>query len=143
MTPEEKFHSYYVPEPNTGCWLWTGAQSRGYGQMRIGYAKMYAHRFSYRLYNGPLADGLFICHKCDVRRCVNPQHLFQGTNQDNQIDCLKKRRFSRLVLSDDDVRDIRKIAAETKITNRALAKIYDVNHGLINAIINRKSWKHL
>lgn len=66
------FHERHMPEPNTGCWLWLGP-SKGYGYG--GHGSDYAHRVSYRLFKGPIPDGLTIDHLCSQRSCVNPAHL--------------------------------------------------------------------
>lgn len=79
-----------------GCWLWPGETTEaGYGRVRIGRRFIKAHRLSYRLLVGPLPDGLVICHRCDVRACINPAHLFVGTQADNVRDALEKGRFRR------------------------------------------------
>ena len=76
-----------------GCWLWTASVvSDGYGQMWLGRTMVRAHRLSYEIHKGPVPKGLFVCHRCDVPRCVNPDHLFVGTNQDNQRDSASKGR---------------------------------------------------
>lgn len=84
------------PEPNTGCWLWCGCYSDDYGMMRpLGLAQPdKAHRIAYRLFVGPITDGLYVCHHCDVTECVNPDHLFLGTAKDNAQDAMRKGRYA-------------------------------------------------
>ena len=78
------------------CWLWSAALNEaGYGVFGVGKQTDKAHRISYRLTHGEIPKGMFICHHCDVRNCVNPKHLFAGTNRDNVKDMLKKGRGSK------------------------------------------------
>lgn len=82
-------------EKGPGCWLWTGAKnSRGYGQTASGLKgkSKLAHRASYEHFYGPIPDGLYVLHRCDVPHCVNPQHLFVGTAADNMQDAVRKGR---------------------------------------------------
>jgi hypothetical protein len=86
FTDREKslFEARYIPEPNTGCWLWIGAATNGYGNFKIRDGlTYYAHRLSYMHHVGPIPNGLVLDHKCRVSHCVNPEHLeavTQGTN---------------------------------------------------------------
>jgi len=82
------------PEPMTGCWLWMGScGNSGYGKLSIGHSqRISAHRASYALFNGPIEDNACVLHKCDVRTCVNPDHLFLGTKADNTQDMVRKGR---------------------------------------------------
>jgi hypothetical protein len=86
----------YVIKNNDGCWGWSGTlTNKGYGQIRMGSLKpnrIDAHRASWLIHNGSIADGLFVCHVCDVRTCTAPNHLFLGTQKDNIRDMLKKGR---------------------------------------------------
>lgn len=92
------FESMFIPEPNSGCWLWLGGLSpRGYGNKRLpkseGQRTRIASRVAYHIYKGPVPDGMFVCHTCDVRSCVNPDHLWLGTNSDNIRDARDKGRL--------------------------------------------------
>ena len=93
------------------CWIWTGAKLKsGYGQLKISKKRTIAHRVSWELVNGPIPEGLICCHKCDNPSCVNPNHLFIGTNKDNCDDRIKKGR-SNTALGD-------KCGSRTKIELR-------------------------
>lgn len=75
------------------CWPWTGGRySTGYGRMSMGRKKTGAHRLAWAIANGPIPDGLVICHTCDNPPCCNPAHLWAGTNQDNTADRVAKGR---------------------------------------------------
>jgi hypothetical protein len=88
----KRFNQKYT-EKESGCWIWTGSISpTGYGRITNNGNQHQAHRISYKIFNGEFDQSLFVCHKCDVRNCVNPNHLFLGTNQDNMIDMVKKGR---------------------------------------------------
>lgn len=90
---EERFSDSYVTEPMSGCWIWLGTiTAHGYGEFWGGGIRVKAHRYSYKLHNGGIPDGAHILHKCDTPCCVNPDHLFAGTNLENIADKVAKGR---------------------------------------------------
>lgn len=133
-----------------GCWLWHGSICAVSGYARIGsYNKtLYAHRVSWEMFQGAIPAGMMVCHKCDVRHCVNPNHLFLGTAKDNMQDALKKGRLNppkwrcdethpSAKLTNKQVREIRK-------SNKSaffLAKKYGVFFRTIYAVKLRKSFR--
>jgi hypothetical protein len=92
-TAEERFFSKIKKDSKTGCWIWIGSRvSNRYGGMIVNFKHMLAHRYSYELHNGKIKNDLYVCHKCDNGFCVNPDHLFLGTQKDNMDDMIKKGR---------------------------------------------------
>jgi hypothetical protein len=137
-----------VAKRESGCWEWTGwATSKGYGVMQMGRNKrMRAHRLSWVIANGLIADGQMVCHRCDNPRCVNPSHLFVGTAQDNNSDMAKK---GRLVRSFGERNGANVISAEVARSiyldgreHRRIALEFGVSKALVAAIKQRKIWAH-
>jgi|SRR5882672_6025779 len=150
----------------SSCWLWTGAiQSGGYGNFWYNSRIHKAHRVSYILFNGLIPSDLCVLHKCDVRNCVNPDHLFLGTYSDNNQDCHNKGRYPtrkgafhhwckeirdikgekhpRALLTNQQVIDIRHRYALGGILQRDIAKEYGVTQDIISHIITRRSYKEI
>ena len=88
----EQFHSSYQVT-DSGCWLWTGYKSGRYGGF---YKQAKAHRWSYETFVGPIPDGKVVCHKCDTPLCVNPAHLWVGSQKDNVQDMIAKGRQTKV-----------------------------------------------
>ena len=112
------------------CWLCSYTPSKRYGQLTIDGQIQAAHRFAWELHNGPIPDGMHVRHRCDVPRCCNPAHLELGTHADNMRDVVKRGRHGRLVLSPDQVREIR----QTEGTVRDLAARFGVSKSQISNI---------
>ncbi len=97
---KHKFEQKFIPEPNSGCWIWTDfVKEDGYGAFHYNagkrsYISTGAHRASYQIYNGEIPSGLLVCHKCDTKSCVNPKHLFLGTYSDNILDLVGKGKHN-------------------------------------------------
>lgn len=90
----ERFEYKWIPEPFSQCWLWTGAtDGRGYGTTSFKGRLCKAHRLAYALFVGMIPKGMFVCHKCDTKICVNPKHLFAATQSGNIKDCVSKGRM--------------------------------------------------
>lgn len=137
------------------CWEWQGGRDwNNYGAFyKQGERRrpFKAHRFAFEDKNGPIPDGLVICHKCDNPPCCNPTHLFAGTYKDNMQDCSRKGRTTKLhgaechnsKLTDSDVVKIREMYSSGGETHRSLASKFGVEKNTITVILNRKGWKHV
>lgn len=134
------------------CWEWTGyRERRGYGKFGFDGGTL-AHRFSYLYHKGEITEGMQVCHSCDNTSCVNPDHLWLGTNRDNQVDCIKKGRAFRnspkgsrnglSKLTETKVKEIRKLKKE-KVTEREIAKRFGISKSNVFYITSRRTWKHV
>jgi HNH endonuclease len=130
-----------------GCWLWIGAKvPKGYGQFKIGEKVYRAHRVAYELFKEEVPEGMFVLHSCDNPSCVNPDHLFVGTNSDNIQDSFDKGRSSNVgelhpghKLTEDDVLHI----LGSDKSNEELAAEYDVDRASIYKIRTGRSWSYM
>lgn len=124
-------------------------RSNGYGSFGVEGIMKYAHRVSYEIANGEIAKGMNVLHKCDNPSCVNPDHLFLGTQKENMEDCVKKKRRNAPVgerqhlskLTKEKVLEIRELAKS--ITQRKISEMYNISEVAISCIILRKTWKHI
>lgn len=128
-----------IPEPNSGCLLWTGwYTSDGYGGIGINYKKYKAHRISWESIHGKIDDNMHVLHKCDNPACINVDHLYLGTPKDNSDDRGRRQRQDSY-LTEDDVRAIRK---DTRI-QRIIAEDYNITQANVSYIKLRKGWIHV
>ena len=141
---DEKFLGR-VNKHTSGCWLWTGPKSwTGYGDFYIGKKKIRAHRYSYEKFVGPIGD-LYVCHRCDVRLCVNPEHLFTGTNQDNVDDMVRKgrnafgERHGSAKLTEAEA--FRIVILCSVLDTAKAAKLFQVNVATVKRITAGELWK--
>ena len=129
-----------------GCWIWMGGRARdGYGRVQVNRRSTGSHRVAYVLANRPILDTQFVLHRCDVRSCVNPAHLFLGDHQDNADDRNRKQRQARgsrqglARLTESQVVEIR--ASAGRIID--LARRFGVAQRTIRNVIARETWKHV
>ncbi len=155
MTDKERFYKYVEAIPFHECWEWSGHKAHGYGHFKIGsrtkknIRMIKSHRFSYELNIGPIPNGKMVCHKCDNRSCVRPDHLFIGTASDNMKDMIKKNRGNKAKgalagqakLSEGEVLKIRELYIS--FSQRDLARKYKVSKNTIAQIVNSITWKHI
>lgn len=147
-TLQQKIYEKFRVTP--GCWVWTGAKKKdGYGYVRHDGREFLAHRAAYFLRHGNLNPGLCICHTCDNRLCVNPDHLWQGTALENDADKMAKgrqakgERMGSAKLSAQQVAEIRTVftggrGGENTVS---LGKKYGVSPSTIWDVVNRVNWK--
>lgn len=142
------------PEPNTGCWLWAGRLNHdGYGALHgedNEFGVFTAHRYSYLFFKGQLS-GLNVLHKCDVRCCVNPDHLFLGTQTENIKDMdNKKRRVNvngeksgMVKLTSIQALEIKKLYSTGKYYQKQIAEKFNVDRSAVASIVAGRTWRHV
>lgn len=142
-------HVIHATQTNS-CWIWQGSPTKdGYGQIKGHNREMLrAHRVSYMLHKGKIPAGLEVCHTCDTRLCVNPDHLVIGTRQFNEDDKVAKNRqaigeaHGKALLNSIKVKRIRRMYTKGA-TYDALASKFHVNRSTIAQVVLRRTWKHV
>lgn len=139
-------------DPNV-CWEWNNKRRpAGYGMFYFRGKWFSAHRISFQIVKGDIPDGLFVCHSCDNKSCINPAHLFLGTNRDNILDAVKKgihgknlhrgTRHYRSLVQETDIILIRRLAAK-RFSHGQIADLFDMTRRNVTKIVNRANWKHI
>lgn len=143
-TCHELFEKSYRKNNEGGCWEWTGPLNYwGYGRLNYKSQHLAAHRYSYEYFNGHIPNKMYVCHKCDNPKCVNPDHLFLGDAQTNMDDKVNKgRHVGNNKLNVTQVKEIRNLLNDG-IARKEIALKFNVGRTCIDAIANNKTWRHI
>ena len=148
----DRLREKYCVNPTTGCWEWTASVKRnGYGQIGIpnpNATMLDAHRASWIAHNGPIPPKMMVLHTCDVKTCVNPAHLWLGTQKDNMQDCRRKGRINTETShrGEDHYaarltwKQVKAIRADQRI-QVAIAADYGLTQGYVSSIKLHKKWR--
>lgn len=141
----ETFWSRVEPDLNSGCWIWSGSfANNGYGRIDIAGRRVSAHRLAYEVTFGTIPAGMCVCHRCDTPACVNPDHLFLGSNADNVADKVAKGRTARgegagrAKLTEDQVKEIRSLRGT--LSQSQIAKHFGIIQPHVSSIMTGRAW---
>ena len=139
--PSEDPSRFWAQVDPAGCWEWNGGRDRdGYGQTRWHGKRVKAHRKAWSLANGGREPDHSVLHRCDNPPCVRPDHLYDGTQAENDLDRVQRGHKRGIeILNAEAVRDIRR--RYPKVSQEQLAEEYGVVQGTISKVIRRKTWK--
>lgn len=150
LSESDKVRFWKKVKKSRGCWKWTaGADENGYGMFKIRGATYRAHRVSFSLAGQSLPDGQCVLHECDNPPCVNPKHLFAGTQNENTADRVCKRRsavgnsVNTAKLTAERVIAMRTRYSQGNISMQQLADEYGVAQPTVWFVLNRRTWKHV
>jgi len=146
---QERIEAKVLRIPEAGCWVWMGSsQVRGYGEIISNNRKHLAHRASYEAFVGKIPKGMYVCHACDNVACVNPNHLFLGTQKQNLQDMASKGRSTwgeknpMAKLTEEQVKEIKHGFATGK-TDTELSKQFNISRSTIYGIRNSRLWSYI
>lgn len=148
---EQRFWKYVVKTET--CWFWSGGKSKnGYGKFNPSHEQRTwekAHRYSWKLHRGEIPKGEVVCHRCNVKLCIRPEHLYVASQQQNTLDamvdglCPRGETHGNAKLTEIQIKEIRAIYQPRVRTMDFLAKRYNVTKTQISRILNRKVWTHI
>lgn len=140
-----------IPELGS-CWMWTSTRNKaGYGVIGISQKNYLTHRLSWEIQNGTIPKDLLVLHKCDNPSCINPEHLFLGTDADNVCDKMNKGRHRKrsgeatgtAKVTKEQVIEIRERFAQGGIHHSQIAKEFGLSRMAVSFIVRRRTWKHI
>lgn len=148
-TPIEERFWLKINKLPSGCWEWTGHRDKyGYGHVSHQRRNCLAHRVAYILTHGAADPSLLVCHRCDNRACVRPEHLFLGTHEDNMADSVRKgrscygERNANARLTDRQAREARRLYWEGESLGH-LSRTFGISQQNMYRLCMGQRWKHL
>ena len=149
MPLDERLRLHVEIDERTGCWLWQRSVDQGgYGKIGVDGRTMKAHRVSYALFVGDIDEGMMILHSCDTPRCINPDHLSQGTHEENMREKVERGRAPRgeqhvaAKLTADDVAEIKRLRATGEWSQSRLARKFGISPTQVWRIAHGYKWAH-
>lgn len=143
---EDRFWEKVDIRGDDECWEWLAYKPRGYGRFWFDGTVREVHRVAWIFAHGEIPDGMCVCHRCDNPGCVNPAHLFLGTQTENVADMDRKQRRARgrqitgARLAEASVLEIRRLWAETDLYQYEIAEMFEVSPRTICSVVNREYW---
>lgn len=143
---------YYLHETDNGCWIFTGGSRNNFhGSLSINNVQWQAHRLAYTIACEEIPPNMYVLHRCDVGLCVNPDHLFLGTQQDNIADMIAKGRDNRIrkgeengraVVNEAIVKQIREMFTQG-VPREEIRHKFEITQNILNKIISYRTWRHI